>query len=323
MAQTTPFLDRVVKTSEILSVEQKSIIEDLKIAGIEDSPVGIAILDSETTTIEDLVGVLKAGCGSDVPFLKLKAAVSALKGNSLTKTTTPPERKYPVIDADSQIQTIAEVIKANRPLDQWSDRELLERYVKDREYEVEQLLHRRAKQQNFVVLVPSETKYEPGKEVLDINSCLELLKASRKRVNPSMLPIDGKILPIYKITELNPEDRIVELCPICGETLYKGYCEKCMSNFSGLGDDELAYIKLVADSHYFKDDSYSDRKAVINSAKKGLGDLKTTWPGLAQKFDNLKLTNSLPKLRVIMTRPSDVADPFFQNGQRAFGNKTY
>lgn len=329
MAPNPSFTDRVKKAAELIAADKKSIAEvektltkDLKEAGIEDNSVGVSILDAESTEPGDLFGILQNGCGHGVPILKLKAAASVLKGKSLTKTTTPPDNKLPVVNADAQVQTIAEIMKSNRPIEQWNDRELLERFAKEREHEVEQELHKRAKQQNFIVLVPSEKKYEPGKEMIDVSTSLELLKNARKRTNPTMLPIEGKVLPVYKITELNPEDRIVALCPFCGETLYKGYCQKCESNVSGVGDDELAYVKLISELDTFDVNSFSDRKAVITSARKGLDDLKNTWPKLAQEFDELKATNNLPKLRVILNRPSDVADPFFQNGNRSFGHKT-
>jgi hypothetical protein len=228
----------------------------------------------------------------------------------------------PVVTPESQYQTLAEIMKSNRPIEQWSDRELLERFSKEREYEVEQELHKRAKQQNFIVLVPAEKRYEPGKEVIDIETSLELLKAARKRTNPTMLPVEGKVLPVYKITELNPEDRIVELCPLCGESLYKGYCEKCQQNFSAIGDDARAYVNLIAATDTFSVDSFSDRKAVVVCAQKGLEDLKGAWPSLVQKFDELKLTNSLPRLRVVLNRPS-VADPYFQDGNRVFGHNKF
>ena len=73
----------------------------------------------------------------------------------------------------------------------------------------------------------------------------------------------------------------------------------------------------------FDVNSYSDRKAVFASASKGLEDLKTTWPSLIQKFEELKATNSLPKLRVLSSRPTTIKDPFFMDGNRSFGQKTY
>jgi hypothetical protein len=130
---------------------------------------------------------------------------------------------------------------------------------------------------------------------------------------------DKKIVRVYRITELNPDDRIVELCPICGEILYKGYCSKCELDFSGVGDDERSYVKLISNSEKFNARSHSDRKAVHASASKGLEDLRTTWPSIAPTFDDLKLTNSLPKLRMIKNIPAtQVADPFHVSGNRSF-----
>ena len=274
------FTSRISEATELLSVDAESLTKDLQKAGIDNDSTGISLLNAETTTNGDLVGVLEAGCGHGKPNLKLKAAAAILKGESLTKTTTPRENKMPVINAgdQQQSQSLAEVIKANRPIDQWSDRDLLERYSKDREDSVEQELNKRAKQQNFVVLKPG--KFDPGKEEIDIDMTLDLLKSARKRTNPSMVPVTGGVLPVYKIGELNPQDRIVEMCPICGESLYRGYCEKCLSNFAGVGDDERAYVKLITESDNFNPESFSDRKAVATSARMGLDDLRVTWPSI-------------------------------------------
>jgi hypothetical protein len=119
------------------------------------------------------------------------------------------------------------------------------------------------------------------------------------------------------------QDRIVELCPICGDAMYKGFCDKCQLNFGNVGPDERAYVKLIVDKTGFDPRSLSDRKAVHASASKGLSDLRLTWPCTAYLFDELKLTNDLPRLRIMSSKPSSVADPFFNNGSRAFGNRQY
>jgi hypothetical protein len=177
-------------------------------------------------------------------------------------------------------------------------------------------------------------KGEDGKDPIDIENSLDILKRARKMVTPSFLPMgsDGAVSPIYPILSLNIQDRIIDICPICGESLFKGYCMKCQMNLGGvggignvgIGDDERAYMKLVSDSENFNKDAYADRKALYVSAISGLENLKKTWPSLIQKFEELKMTNSLPKLRVIVSRPSTVVkDPFFQDGNRSFGQKTY
>ncbi len=323
MSTNPSFTDRISETAELLSVLPKTLTEDLNKAGISSDSTGESLLNASTTTVEDLVGILEAGCANSVPNLKLKAAASVLKGNSLTKTTTPNDNKMPVVQADADQKTLVEVLKEQRPIANWSDRDLLERYSKDREHQVEQELNRRAKQQNFIVLVDGKF-FEPGKEEIEIDVSLDLLKSARKRTNPSMIPHGDKVVQVYKITELNIEDRLVELCPICGELLFRGYCEKCLSNFVGVGDEERAYVKLIADSENFSSESRADRRDVVVSAKKGLEDLKKTWPSVWKEFDKLKLLLRLPKLRLLQSRPSTtVADPFFQDGNRAFGHKKY
>jgi len=305
---------RVEKSAELLSVQSKVIVEALKKAGIEDNPSGLALLNASTTTPEDLVSILQ----DNIPLakkLQLKAAAAILKGDDPLAQSPEPR---PV-----KVESIADIIKASRPIEQWSDRELIDQYLKERLIEVEQELSKRAKNQPWVILKPG--KYEPGKEEIDIDASMDLLKMARKgKTNPTIIPCGESVSPVYRITELNLQDRIIEICPICGGSLWKGYCEKCAINFATIGDDERAYVYLISKSDTFKPESYSDRKAVAASARAGLDDLKLTWPSIFKKFEELKVTNNLPKLRIIENRPSQqVADPFFHDGNRAFGNRKF
>jgi len=322
MAHYPSYSDRISKASEILNVPSTTVLEILKKEGLEDTPSGISLLHASTTTVDDLIEILQAGI-PEAKKLQIKAAASTLKGDDPLQKNPEP-RVVNAVSADQLAQPLLEFLKNSKPIQQWSDKELLERYAEKREYEIEQELQQRSKNQSFIVLLAG--KHEPGKEAIDIEASLELLKSARKRTNPTMIshPNSGMIVQVYRITELNLQDRIMEICPICGQSLYKGYCEKCQVNFASVGDDERAYVKLVSGSDNFNAGSFSDRKQVIASASKGLDDLKITWPGLAKKFDELKLTGDLPKLRIVANRPSStVADPFFQDGNRAFGNRKF
>lgn len=317
------FNDRVSKAAELLAVEPESLTKTLESSGIKNDSTGILLLEASTTSLEDIIDILKImnvhrGVNSQLPKLHLKAAASILKDKDPFG-----KEKMQILPNDLSnyhIESITEVIKSTRPLEQQNDRELLERYAKVRDCSIEQELHKRAKQQNFIVL--KQGKFEPGKEEIDIEMSLDLLKAARKRTNPSIVSLEGRIVPVYKIIELNLDDRIIELCPICNDSLYRGYCQKCNVNFSGIGDDERAYIHMVSNSGSFNSTSISDRKAIMTSALKGVEDLKQTWPSIAQEFDEKKAMGHLPKLRIIANRPSQ-ADLFFQDGNRVFGNKSY
>jgi hypothetical protein len=320
MGSNPSFLDRVSKAAEILGIPSTDLVVVLKQNGIEDTDMGVSLLNASTTSIEDLSEILQSGV-PNAKRLQLKAAASMLKGDDPMQKSPEP-RVVSATPVEQLAQPLMEYLKTAKPIQQWADRELLERYVADREYEVEQELHKRAKSQPFIVLLPG--KHEPGKESLDIETCLELLKAARKRTNPSIIPNGGSVVQVYRITELNLRDRILETCPICGQTLWKGYCEKCQANFAGVDDDCRAYVKLVSVSDQFDAGCFSDRKHLLASAGKGLEDLKVTWPSIAKKFEELKLIGDLPKFRVVANRPrATVSDPFFQDGNRAFGNRTF
>jgi hypothetical protein len=308
----SPLFLRAQKVAELTGVDVQEILEFLQKIGIDDTEQGIQLLDSDVASAETLE--TEFSVFTKVPTLKRKAAVAILKGSN-PFGRAPEDKKVPVVNVDA----IADALKAHRNIAQMKDRELIEIYDKDRDFEVEQELNRRAKGQRFVVL--NGEKYEPGKEAIDIETSTELLKKIRKGfVVPTVIPgKDNKFFPVYRITELNPEDRIVELCPICGEILYKGYCDKCQVNFSGVGEDERAYVKLIVACEHFNSKSFSDRKAVHASASKGLEDLMITWPSIRPTFEELKLAGNLPKLRMIKNIPTEpVADPFHVSGHRTF-----
>jgi hypothetical protein len=317
-----PFSTRVKNTSKVLGVSVDQLYKILMEAGIDDTPQGVLTLKS--AEISDLMEIFDSINGN---FLKLrkKAAASILKDEN---------QERPKIMEATPVNSFVEVMKSLKPIQQWDDKSLLESFISTRSIESMEELDRRAKHQKFVVLKNPATlnlkKYEPGKEEIDVEMTLKLLKDTRKRVVPSMLPDqDGSIIIVYRITELNIEDRIVELCPFCGEILFNGFCEKCITDFSCIGDDERSYIKLVVDSGNFESKASMERKAIIASACKGLNDLKTvTWPSLSNKFDELKLTGNLPKLKMFKSTPAinpstQVKDPFFADGNRAFGQRTY
>lgn len=303
---------RAEQAAQILKVSSDSLLTSLANEGISADDAGQALLDAETTTIDDLTQMLMKEGHKMIPS---KAAAAILKDVKKPSEPQPVERQFPTVVLDA--------LKEMKPIQQWDDKSLLEKFADSRGVQEEQELDHRAKHQKFVVLVPG--KYEPGKEKIDIQTSLELLKMARKRTTPSVIPMGAgsAFSVVYRVTELNTADRIIDLCPFCGEAMYQGYCEKCQVSFATVGDDERAYVRLITDAAPSVPLSFSDRKAIVASASKGVEDLKNTWPSISQRFDELKLTNSLPKLRSISNRPSMIADPYHVDGNRSFGNRSY
>jgi hypothetical protein len=317
---------RLQEAAKILKTSETELLTFLHAElGFVADDEGLQLLDAETTTEKVITDIL----GSTYPKLSALAAGAILKGrdpfkksqpnnpviNNVTITSNEATQRSDEFSGSIISNQFVELVKALKPVQQWDDKALLENFIATRSEESEIELDRRAKHQKFVVLKNPATKnlkrYEPGQEEIDIETTLKLLKDSRKRTTPGIIPIQGGFAIVYHITALSILDRLIEICPICGETLYEGYCEKCQINFANVGEDERSYVHLISESGKFRKDSLSDRNAILASAIKGIDDLKTTWPSLIQKFDELKLTGNLPKLKIIETRPSSKpADPF-------------
>jgi len=322
-AQATPLSIRVSKASEVLKVPEDKILKCLDDMGISDDAVGLKLLEAATTTELDLDSALTGSFENETKHLQRKAAAAILKGKD--PFDDKPEVKVTASDGSphesaSVAETVAKAFKESRPIEQLKDREVLEIFAEDHDAAAERVLDQRAKGQRFIVLKSKDDDTEPGDEEIDIEESLKLLKKSRRMKIPTMIPGPGnKIYHVYKLSELDMDERVVEICPICREVLFRGYCESCQINFSDVGEESRAYMYLVVDEGGIRTDSFGDRKALFASAIKGLNDLRQTWPSVEPKFRSLKLADDLPRLKMVKNLPSDrMADPFHLSGNRNF-----
>jgi hypothetical protein len=315
---------RLQEAAKILKTSKAELLSFLNAQlGFVVDDEGLQLLDAETTTEKIIADIL----GSTYPKLAALAAGAILKGrdpfkksdnpiiNTVTITSNEATQRSDEFSGSIISNQFVELTKALRDPKQLKDKELLEMYDRDRDYEIEQELHRRANYSHFVVLRPGgllfNTSDSMGQRPIDIDMSLELLKRSRRMTNPTIVRQGDVFVNVYRITELNPEDQIIELCPFCGEATYKGYCESCGSDLNGMTGEVKAFLKLIADSDNFDKKVMSDRKAVLVSAGKGLEDLRKTWPRIAKQFDGLKMINGLPSLVIRKSLPtSKPADPF-------------
>jgi hypothetical protein len=325
---------RAEKAAQIISVDASKILEVLEDEGIENNANGLEILNSPTTTVEDLSDILMGGSSSmdehNVIYHlgKIIKKLPAKTAAGILKNVNAQSNPINVTNVSNSLTSdITELAQALKPIKQWDDRSLLENYVLARSSEIEVELDDRAKHNKFIVLKDpinkNMKKYEPGTEEIDVETSLRLLKDARKRVVPGIIPLKGSdgFAVVYRITELNAQDRIIEVCPFCDEILWEGYCERCQTNFTEVGKDELAYIRLITEFCKDRKDiiGSSDRKAIWVSALKGLEDLYKTWPGVIERFQELKATDSLPKLKKSKQLPSvKPADPFGVSGNRTY-----
>jgi hypothetical protein len=324
---STPLDVRIKKSAEVLGVPTEQLRKALDEAGIANNEQGLLIIDSTTVTLEDIIDVITiievpsysysgpvplGDIGkrlvhpfkSRTPILKIKAAAGMLKDTVASE-----------MPAYGSFASVATLSKGDRPIQQFGDRELVEKYALNRYDEVvEDELQKRSNSHRFIVL--KEGPFEPGKEEIDIEGTVGMLKKARRMVTPSFLPLDSaKITPIYSIVELSASNRIIELCPRCEKLLFRGFCETCSMNLSGVGEYERAYMQLI---FKYTGQVIWDKnliRSIVVSALKGLEDLRLTWPVISGVFDDLKAKNKLPILRIISNRPSVInkAHFYFKN----------
>jgi len=305
---SNPSIDsRVKETASFLNIDAEEILKFLASIGIENSDEGLKLLDSEVASYA-LVETVFSSVFDKLPLLKRKAAVSILKGSDPFKK---PSVEVKETSQNEVVKSLVDAVSSMKDIYQLKDLELLEMFDKDRDPIIEEELNRRAKGQRFIIL-KSNTDTDTDDVPIDIKLSHMLLRKTRKMKIPSIMPSDeGKVVPVYKITELNIDDRIVEICPICGEILFKGYCSKCALNFSDIEIEARQIIKLIVDEGKVNVESYSDKKALMADAIKGVMSMRQIWPSIDIKYRELKLSDNLPKLKMVKTLPSEqVADPF-------------
>lgn len=321
--QSTPTLStRIQKAAETLGIEESDLMSALSDAGVENNDDGLRLLEANTTTEEVIVEDVLASVG---PKLKRRAAAAILKGKdpfsptakeqaTVTGSTSSENAKVFNIDGS------AEAFRSLIPISQWKDRELLEAFDKDREARLEEELERRSKGQRFLVLKSSAEDVDPGTEPIDIETSLQLLKKTRRMKIPTIIPgPDNKVYPVYRLSELNMDERVVELCPICGEILFRGYCEPCELNWSDVEDSARAFVALVVQEGKLNTKSASDRRALLGDAVKGVMQLRQVWPSVEGRYRELKLTDNLPRLKMVKSLPAEqVKDPFHPSGHRQY-----
>jgi len=176
----------------------------------------LSMLDSPDVTVENLLRVICKSPKTNNAMKIMKAALQ-LKGQSLPEISTD---KVDELLRRRDEKQVSPPISLELP-EQMDDRALIERYNEKREQEVSWELERRAKGQPFIVLSPEG---ERGTENLNIETTFQLLRTSRKRVNPEVLDVG---VQVYRVRDIDRNNRTVDLCNECGDILYKGWCATC------------------------------------------------------------------------------------------------
>lgn len=299
-----PFEDRVEKAAKILNINPNQLTEALKKSGVDC----LEILDSSSVSVEDLVCAISPplGLSFEIPFIKAKVAAGILK-----KSTESPEIvELPKAGSDT---SLVDLIRNQRPVSQWSDEEVLTKYIQTDDEQYESELQRRSKNRRFIVL-------KEGNKEVDVEASLLMLKRARKEEIPSFfIGEDKKVIHIYKVEAYHIENRVRYESPLRpGVMLFDGFCKVSNQNFKNVGDPARKFLRLI---HLFggTQSRMEEAKLVKIAEKEGVDGLGKIFPEILEQYMELSATDSLPSLKIISPVETRQADPFYQKT----GNRTY
>lgn len=272
-----------------------------KIAGLTVDEIKTYFVSPENTTDDDLVETsvrltniedieveYNSKPGNPILPAKVKTALKLVIGavSESIQTTTPSPQP--------EISMLEQLLKSSRPVQQWSDEEILKAYIESDREDLESELNKRAKGQRFIVL----TGKEP--EEIDIDATLKMLKRARKETIPSYIKTaDNKVINIYRVEEYHLDNRARAESPLRpAVALFDDFCHVSNVNFSGITQEARVYIRLIHER--YGDLSRSDENDMVFTARKeGYAGLVALYPELEQTYRAREIEGTLPSLRLV------------------------
>jgi len=301
-----PFKDRVEKSAKILKINTKKLTQTLQENGVDD----IELLDASTTSHNDIQGILRNIEELVAPILKIKAAAAILKGED------PFGKVSQIVELPKKEtnHSLVDLIKSQRPVTQWSDEEVLNKYIETDDEQYESELQRRSKNRRFIILK------EGTQEEVDVDASLVMLKRARKEDIPSFITGENKkVIRIYKVEAYHIANRVRYESPLRpGVMLFDGFCQVSNQNFKNVDDPARKFLRLI---HTIEgtQSRLEETKLVDIAESEGVDGLGRIYPEILDQYMELSTTDSLPSLKVIAPVETRQADPFYQKS----GNRKY
>jgi len=206
---------------------------------------------------------------------------------------------------------VVEAIRAQRPIAQWSDKELLEAYSPNCQSQVEDELRKRSRGVRCIVFNNDESCE------VDVSRSLYFLRESRRRDVPIHDKMGDVLRKVYTVGDF-PSQSYVE-CPVHGDTLlFDGYCDCCAADWKGIPYEVLQFVRVIVDEGEGPT-TRRETNQLIRTCRltDAITELAKDYPTVKLAYDELKQEDRLPSLR---RRTSSVlnggnADPF-QPGNR-------
>jgi len=271
----------------------QTIDDILQMLGVDDSELGIQILESAAVSIDDIeklkhsVAILNV-----IPTPRLKVMLLILKG------IDPFAQKEVKMPHDA-LDVVMKQLELHKPIGQWSDTDLLHKYDKNASYEIVEELRKRSNGRPCVLFNVVDKK-------VDVEASLVLLRQARYSATPSTFDVAGKICKVYAIGEF-PMDVFYE-CPVHSHVLLTdSYCEECGIKWNDFEKNKkkYAFIRLISQTERIQPTiirTYSEDVFALENLQKH-------YPRVMLRFQELEDTDSLPTMKRKLSS-TKTGDPF-------------
>lgn len=284
----------VVLTSDTPSVtpDKEAIVwECLNTLGIYDDDISYEILMSKNCKEGDARAVFcEQMC---IPVPRFRKIWSILKEGGIEEQSNL---------STSNINELKAVVRSNRPIGQFSNKDLLIRYAENPDDSVaEDELVKRSKGNKCIAY---------GKDgAINITVSASLLAKAKKGLTvPSIMKNStGEIYRIYEVGQ-SPE-QTYDVCPVTGKVLFEGYSDELGVTWT-VPEEARQFIWLMHDQG-IQIDAFTANNIQKLYKDEGLDALKMQYIKISEMYDELKEIGELPSLKTkLTTRQSKVADPF-------------
>ena len=205
-------------------------------------------------------------------------------------------------------EAVSSMAKSNRPIENWSDRELLEQYDEGN-VKVCKELSDRAHARHCIVYTSST------EETVDLDSSGQMLKLAKKQTTPDKWRVDGQLRPVRRPGTFMA--RMLQESPFYRRVaLVAGYCSQSDTDWNGIDHKTRVLVRLHLDKVETAALSKREMKRICKEAHDlSSKDFSNEYSEAQMYYDELDAQDNLPKLKITtndaQTRPSGGTDNGF------------
>jgi hypothetical protein len=300
-ASVSEFEDRIEKAAAAMKVGVEFVRDQLAEMGIEGDDA-IELLEDEATTAD-----LAESTFMNVEDEKSRPKIIPFRRGWRILKGSSGEKSAPAAPESSRDDKLVELL---RPVEQWSDVEVVEKYGPDCEARVTEEMERRTKGKRCVVFNADGS--------VDVEQTVTLIRLFRKEKSKKdretfKVP-GGSVVRLYAVGEFPLV--FVEECPLHGTlTLLDGYCEECQDSWKGISDDDRVIVRVAVE---VDPDLASGPMAIAKLIKRIRDEESAKFlldvGQIGLHYQDLKEEGRLPILRRKMSTTKN-GDPFYSRHQ--------